>query len=167
MDRVNIDRYLDVEIWTDHSDAEYYVGDNITVHFRVNRDAFVAIYSIDSRGRVSLMYPSDPAEDNFVRGGVTYSLPGPNDDFDLVVSGPEGMENLQIIASRERFPIPNWYNNSGLVFEGDDRHDYMDYLNERYFVRYAGQRFAFDRAVIFVDEQRQHELDMLSKIHRP
>ncbi len=147
-----IDRYLDVEIWTNHSDGDYYEGDNIVISYRTNRDAFVAVYSIDSRGRVSLLFPGEPGRDNFVRGGVTYRLPDGLDDFDLVVSGPEGVENIQIIASRERFPIPDWYPTSGLVCDWDDRHDYMDYLNDRYFVRYGGQRFAYDRTAIFVSE---------------
>ena len=151
-DRGAIDRYLDVEVWTDHADADYYTGDEVVVNFRTNRDAFVAIYSIDSRGLVNLLFPSDPAQDNFVRGSMTYSLPGPDDDFELVLNGPEGSETIQIIASRERFPIPDWYRNSGLVFEGDDIYDYMDWLNGRHFVRYGGQRFAYDRAVIFVNE---------------
>ncbi|RME25561.1 MAG: DUF4384 domain-containing protein, partial [Candidatus Zixiibacteriota bacterium] len=149
---MKIDRYLDVEVWTDRSDAEYYEGDNIVIYFRASRDAFVSIYSIDTRGRVNLLFPSEPDEDNYVRGGVTYALPGDDDDYDLEVSGPEGKEYIQIIASRERFPIPNWYHNSGLIADADDITDYMDYLNSRYFVRYGGQRFAFDRAVIFVEE---------------
>lgn len=151
-DRPKIDRYLDAEVWVDHADGEYYIGDNIVINFRVSRDAFVAVYSVDSRGMVNLLFPSDPGEDNFVRGGETYRLPGQRDDYDLVVNGPEGTENIQIIASREKFPIPNWYHNSGLVCDWDDRYDYMDYLNGRYFIRYDGQRFAYDRAVLFVNE---------------
>ncbi|HUV30241.1 MAG TPA: DUF4384 domain-containing protein [Acidobacteriota bacterium] len=147
-----VDRYLDAEVWTNHYDGEYYEGDNIVIHFRVSRDAFVVIYSIDTRGRVNLLFPADPTQDNFVYGGITNSLPGEDDGYDLMVNGPEGLEHLQIIASRERFSVPNWYHNSGLVFTGDDRYDYMDYLNDQYFVRYDGQRFAYDRAVIFVDE---------------
>jgi len=146
------DRYLDAEVWTDHADCEYYEGNNVRINFRVNRDAFIAIYSIDTRGRVDLLFPAVPTQDNFVYGGVTNTIPRPDDDYDLVVNGPEGMEHIQIIASRDRFPIPNWYHNSGLVFEGDDRYDYMDFLNGKYFVRYDGQRFAYDRAVIFVNE---------------
>ena len=46
-----IDRYLDAEVWTDRSDGEYYVGDRVTINFRISRDAFVAIYTIDTRGR--------------------------------------------------------------------------------------------------------------------
>ncbi len=151
-DRVKVDRYLDVEIWTDHSDGEYYENDNIVVYFRASRDAFVAIYTIDTKGRVSLLFPSSSDEDNFVSGGVTYRLPGDEDSYDLVVTGPEGFENIQIVASREKFPIPNWYHNSGLVCDWDDRYDYMDYLNSEYFVRYGGQRFAYDRAVVYINE---------------
>jgi hypothetical protein len=147
-----IDRYLDVQVWPNRDDGEYYAGDNIVLNFRANRDCFVAVYSVDSRGRVNLLFPSDPSDDNFITGGVTYKLPSGNDKYDLVVNGPKGRENIQIIASRERFPIPNWYNNSGLVFDGDDRDEYMDGLNTRYFVRYPGQRFAYDRAVAFVSE---------------
>lgn len=149
---VKVDRYLDAEVWTNYYDEDYYIGDNIVINFRTSRDAFVAIYSIDTRGQVNLLFPTDPQEDNFVYGGVTNSIPGDRDDYDLVVTGPEGFETIQIIASRERFPIPNWYGNSGLVCEWDDRAEYMDFLNNEYFVRYGGQRFAFDRAVFYVDE---------------
>ena len=146
-----IDRYLDVDVWTDHSDGDYYVGDNIVVHFRTNRDAFVAIYSIDSRGRVNLLFPARAEEDNFVEGDKTYSLPGGRDSYDLVVTAPSGSEQIQAVASRERFPIPDWYQSSGLVCgENDDRDEYLDWLNSTRFVRYGGQRFAYDRATISV-----------------
>ena len=152
MDRPRADRYLDVEVWTDHADGEYYIGDNVSIHFRANRDCFIAIYTIDTRGRVNLLFPTSPNEDNFVLGNETYRLPGAGDNYDLVISGPEGMENIQVIASRDRFPIPSWYHNSGLIADWEDRFAYMDYLNGKYFVRYEGQRFAYDRAVVFVNE---------------
>lgn len=150
--QARIDRYLDADVWTDRDDGEYYDGDRITISYRASRDAFVAIYSIDSRGRVNLLFPAGPGDDNYVVGGVTYSLPGRYDDYDLEVSGPEGREHIQIVASRERFPVPRWWGNSGLVCDWDSREEYMEDLNERYFVRYPGQRFAYDRAVIFVNE---------------
>lgn len=152
LDRLKIDRYLDVEVWTNHSDNEFYEGDNVVINFRANRDAFVAIYSVDSRGRVNLLFPTSAGDENYVRGGVTYSLPDGGDDFDLVVSGPEGVENIQAVASREKFPVPEWYPTSGLVCDWDDRLEFMDYINGQYFVRYDGQRFAFDRTAIYINE---------------
>ena len=155
-DRAQIDRYLAVEVWTGNSDGEYYEGDDIVVYFRANRDAFVAIYSIDTRGRVNLLFPTYPEEDNFIRGGVTYRLPGDDHNYDLEVTGPEGFEHIQIIASRERFDIPNWYRGPELVADTDDRDSYMDWVNANYFVRYGGQRFAYDRAVIYVNEWEEY-----------
>ncbi len=149
---VRIDRYLDAEIWTNHNDNEFYENDNIVLNYRVSRDAFVAIYSIDSRGNVRLLFPTDPNQDNFVRGGETYRLPSGDDNFDLVVNGPAGTESIQMVASQERFPIPNWYHNSGLVADNSDRDDYMDYLDNTYFVRYSGQRFSYDRVAVSVNE---------------
>jgi len=152
LDNVRIDRYLDVEVWTNHLDGDFFVGDNVVINYRASRDAFVAIYSIDTKGRVNLLFPTDPGRDNFVPGGVTNYLPGPDDDFDLVVSGPDGVENIQIIASRERFPIPEWFPVSGLICDWDDRHEFMDNLNGEYFVRYDGQKFAFDRTAMYINE---------------
>ncbi len=163
-DRVRIDRYLNVEIWTNHDDDEFYEGDRVKFHYRVSRDAFVAIYSIDSKGRVNLLFPSRPGYDNYVTGGVTHSLPGRNDDYDLIVNGPNGVENVQIIASREPFPIPDWFDNSGLFCDWDDRHDYMDWVNEEYFVKYEGQRFAYDRTSLYVNEW---EPNYFRPVYRP
>lgn len=147
-----VDRYLDVQVWTNHRDGEFYEGDNITISFMANRDAFVVIYSIDTRGRVEILYPADPGDDNFVTGGVTYRLPSVNSNYDLKVTGPSGTENIQVIASRERIPIPDWYPNSGITTDEEDRSDFMEYINARYFVRYDGQRFAYDRASLYVNE---------------
>jgi hypothetical protein len=147
-----IDRYLDIDVWTNHPDGEFYIGDKVTVNFRTNRDAFVAIYTVDSKGRVNLLYPTAEGGDNYVKGGVTYRIPGNGDDFDLMVTGPKGTENIQAIASRERFAVPDWYPNSGVVLDRDDRFDFMDYVNGRFFGGYDGQRFAFDRSAIYVDK---------------
>jgi hypothetical protein len=150
--QVRIDRYLNVEVWTDHDDGEYYEGDRVSIYFRASRDAFVAVYSIDTKGRVNMLFPNSPSQDNYVVGGVTQSLPGRYDDYDLVVSGPEGVENVQIIASREPFPLPDWYQNSGMFCDWENRHDYMDWVNGQFFVKYGGQRFAYDRTAIYVYE---------------
>ena len=153
--QIKIDRYLDVEVWTNHADNEFYEGDNIVLNFRANRDAFVAIYTIDTKGRVNLLFPASPDDNNYVEGGETYRLPDQSDDFDFVVSGPEGVEHIQIIASKERFPIPDWYPTSGIIDDSQDTFEFMDYINSRYFVKYDGQRFAFDRASVYVNEWEQ------------
>ena len=163
-ERSRVDRYLDVEVWTNHNDGEYYEGDNVVIHYRVNRDAYVVIYSIDTKGRINLVFPADPTENNYVEAGITYRMPNNWDDYELVVSGPEGVENIQIIASRERIPIPDWYPVSGLVCDWDDRYEFMDYINDRYFIKYNGQRIAYDRTAIYVEEWEDY---YFQPVHHP
>ena len=53
------DPKLDVEIWTDNESGKYYEGDDVKIYSRTNRDAYVAVYNIDTDCRVNLIYPSD------------------------------------------------------------------------------------------------------------
>jgi hypothetical protein len=147
------DRFLDVEIWTD--DDEYYEGENIRIYFKADHDCYVAIYNVDTRGGVNLLYPSGGWDSPWIEGGEIYEIPGQYDEFDLTVQGPEGIEYLQIVASREPFPIPDWYDGSGLVCY-DDPFDYMDFINAGYFDCERGCRRAFDITSFRVNEWHRH-----------
>lgn len=124
------DRYLNAEVWTDNN--EYYQGENIKISFRVNKDCYVAVYDIDTRGQVNLIYPTQPGDDGHIQGDRIYRIPEKYDDYELTVRGPAGVEYLQIIASREPLELPDWFNGSGLVCDGDP-YDFMDYINGTYF----------------------------------
>ncbi len=128
--RINQDRYLKAEIWTSNDD--YYEGDNITISFRTNRDAYVAIYNIDTRGNVNLLYPTSPNDDGHIQGDRVYQIPGSGDQYELNVQGPVGTEYLHIVASREPLQIPDWFNGSGLV-SNDAPEYFMDYVDDTYF----------------------------------
>lgn len=143
---------LDVEVWLDNSDGIYYEGENINVHFRASRDCFVALYSVDTRGQLNLLYPIDPQDDGYIQGGEVYSVPGQYADFDLVVTGPEGIEHIQAVASLDRMPIPDWYNGSPERADYDtDRASFVRYINDRYFgCRWDDCVRAFSHATVYV-----------------
>ena len=143
------DRFLDVEIWTDGE--EYYSGDNIRISFQADENCYVAIYNIDTRGRVNLLFPDSPAEDNWIEGNRIYRLPAGYDDYQLTVHGPEGIEFLHIIASRHPFPIPDWFGGSGLVCD-DDPYDFIDYIDAVYFACEGNCAQAFDLTSFTVNE---------------
>ncbi len=148
---IEYDPTLDVEVWTDNESGEFYEGDEIHIYFRTNRDAYVAVYNIDTEGRVNLIYPFDQNDDPFIEGGRIYRIPGPDADYDLLIDGPAGSENIQIIASRRPFPIPNWYAGTGLVADRD-RYDFMDYINNMYFGCRSGCPRALDNVSYVVKE---------------
>jgi len=127
---INRDRYLDVQIWTDND--EYYEGDQMTISFRSNNDCYVAIYNIDTRGRVNLIFPTDPGDSPRIRGGKIYQLPDRDDNYQFSVQGPAGTEYLEVVASNDPFPIPDWYNGSGIVCN-DDPYNFANFINADYF----------------------------------
>ncbi len=149
---IKYDRYLDVEIWTD--DDEYYDGENISIQFRANKDCYVVVYNIDTRGNVNLLYPSDQWDDDKIERDRIYSIPNSQDDYELTVRGPEGIEYIQVVASRTPIRIPDWDNGFDMVATGDPL-DFLDYINAVYFGCDDGCSLAFDMALFTVDEWQE------------
>ncbi|GAB4315913.1 MAG: hypothetical protein Kow0059_08230 [Candidatus Sumerlaeia bacterium] len=89
---------IDLRIWTDHTD--YYPGDRIRVYFQSNRNAWVYIFNVDTRGRTYQIFPNYFDQDNFVQGRWRYSIPDRH--YELIVTGPPGVEHLKIVAVPER-----------------------------------------------------------------
>src|SRR3970282_175673 len=115
---------LDIDVWVDRGNgATYNPGEDIRIHFRTTRDAFVVIYNVDTRGYVHLLYPYDYRDSRFAEGRRTYSIPSSRDDYDLIVDGPAGTERIVAIASWDPFDLPNlgWYS------EEDENYDEEDY----------------------------------------
>ncbi|MGD8396579.1 MAG: DUF4384 domain-containing protein [Candidatus Eiseniibacteriota bacterium] len=94
-------RPLAATVWTDRGrDSIYRIGDPVEVRFRVDDDAYVCVYDIDTEGRVRVLFPAHPDEDGFVPGGLTLAVPDADAGYDLVASGPPGIELVGIVASR-------------------------------------------------------------------
>lgn len=149
---------LDIDVWVDNEDGIYYEGESITIFFHANRDCFVAIYSLDTRGNINLLYPADPWDNGFVYGGEVYAIPADYDDYELIVTGPEGIEHIQAIASPAEMVIPDWFGGSPVRSDRyDDTEDFLDFINGKYFVGSRENRFrAFDRTTVYVKAHRYY-----------
>lgn len=79
----------------------YPPNSSLKILFKLNRQAYVYIYNIDSEGRVNLIFPNKYDKDNFVSSGE-HTLPGKG--YSLVLNKLKGIEFLQAIASQD--PIP-------------------------------------------------------------
>jgi len=51
-------------------------GDRAKVRLRLIEDGYVIVLRADADGRVRVLFPLDPGDDNFIRGGRDYELPG-------------------------------------------------------------------------------------------
>lgn len=149
---------LDVDVWVDNDDGIYYEGESITVFFQASQDCFLALYSLDTRGNVSLLYPVNPWDNGFVSGGEVYAVPGDYDDYELIVTGPEGIEHIQAVASLEEMEIPDWHDSApSLSGSNDDPEDFLEYLNNRYFTtRWENRDRAMDHLTVYVKAPRYY-----------
>lgn len=85
---------LTIEIGVDKT--RYSPGERLKLYFNLSRDAYVYIYDIDTEGEVRLIFPNAFVRDSFVKAGK-YTLPDKR--YSFVVSGPEGVEFIQAIAT--------------------------------------------------------------------
>ncbi len=66
-----------VELWTNRGDGAVYTrGERVRLYFRLDQDAYVTIFRVDTDGRIRVLFPRDPWEDNFARGGRDYQVDG-------------------------------------------------------------------------------------------
>ena len=63
-----------IEVWTNRGDDPYGSGQSVRVYFRADQDAYVTVLRVDTDGRVRVLFPREPGEDNFARGGRDYEV---------------------------------------------------------------------------------------------
>ncbi len=81
---------LQVSLWVDH--GAYAVGDSITIHYSVNKAAYVYIWDIQPDGVATRLLPGTLGSSNFVSAG-DHTLSGG------MIAPPLGTEYLQIMAT--------------------------------------------------------------------
>src|SRR6266516_1643178 len=105
-----------VEVWTDRGDDPYATGQGVRVHFRTAQDAYVTILRIDTDGRVRVLFPREPWEDNFARGGRDYEVPGRDSRDAFSIDDYAGVGYIFAVVARDAF-----------VYDALQSHDHWDY----------------------------------------
>jgi hypothetical protein len=78
------------------------MGQEIVVRFSGARDAFAALYDIDSTGAVTLLFPNASAKNNRLQSGQIYS----GDSWGLVASGTPGRERMFLLVALSNDQLP-------------------------------------------------------------
>lgn len=96
-------------IWTDK--ANYQIGERVNIGFRVNRDSFAYVFSIDASGVVRMIFPNIYSNDNRMRANQSYSLPD-NNKYNLSIGGPAGTDQLVLISTPSKIKDTDWLRRS-------------------------------------------------------
>ena len=88
-----------------NNDRHFRRGDRTKVQVRVDDDGYLLVLHADPDGRVRVLFPLDPSDDNFVRGGRSYEIRGRGDReaFSVDVSSGDGAVYAAISRDPFRF----------------------------------------------------------------
>src|SRR5947207_12229574 len=78
-----------VKVWLNH-DNYFQRGDKARVNVRLADDGYVLVLRADAEGRVRVLFPLDPSNDDFVRGHETIEVRGRGDREAFFVDDREG-----------------------------------------------------------------------------
>ena len=91
-----------ISVWLNQDDP-YQRSDQARVYFKSDRDAYVTVIRIDTDGRMRVLFPIDPWEDNFARGDRTFEVLGRDRDEAFRVDDYPGVGYIFAIASSDPF----------------------------------------------------------------
>ncbi len=100
-----------VEVWTNRGDDPYHTGQRARVFLLADGDAYVTIFRVDTDGRVRVLFPREPWEDGFVRGGRQFEIQGRDQDAFAIDDYP-GVGYVFGVAAADPF-------NYGPIMTGD------------------------------------------------
>jgi len=103
-----------IKVWLNHDD--YRRGDKARVNVKVAEDGYLVVLRADGEGRVRVLFPLDPSDDAFIRGGETIEVRGRGDREAFYVDEQQG--SGLVLAARSTVP---------LKFDEFVRGDHWDY----------------------------------------
>ncbi len=91
-----------VKVWvTDEKRQDFKIGEKIFFNFYSERDCYLILLNLDSKGNFHIVFPNRYHRENFIRGGKTKTIPDEVMGFELEFGEPEGEEVIKAIATRE------------------------------------------------------------------
>jgi len=66
-----------VKVWL--NDASFERGDRAKVYVKADRDGYVVVLHAEPDGRVRVLFPLDPTDDDYIKAGETYEVRGRGD----------------------------------------------------------------------------------------
>jgi hypothetical protein len=81
----------------------YERGDRARVTVNIRDDGYLVVLHLDADGLVRVLFPIDPGDDNFVRGGQSYEIRGRGDRDAFTINASSGTGTVYAAWSAEPF----------------------------------------------------------------
>jgi hypothetical protein len=91
-----------IQIWI-NNDRRFFPGDRGKVQVRTEGDGYLIVLHADPDGNLRVLFPLDPSDDNFVRGGRKYEIRGRGDRESFDVDTRTGHGTIYAAVSKSAF----------------------------------------------------------------
>src|SRR5437762_7495468 len=82
---------------------QYSAGDKARVYVRSAQDGYLVVLHADPAGRVRVLFPVDPGDDDFIRAGKKFEVRSRNNREGFQVEGTEGSGLVFAAVSTDPF----------------------------------------------------------------
>jgi len=91
-----------IRIWLS-DDGRYQRGDQAGVQVKTRDDGYLLVLNVDPDGRLRVLFPLDPGDDDFIRGGKKYQIVARGGRNGFTVSNRSGQGTVYAAVSRAPF----------------------------------------------------------------
>ena len=95
-------RRSDIRLFLTPGKRDYRLKDYLTIRLEADRDCYITLFNWEADGTFKQLFPNKYDTDNFIRAGSSIDFPTRNSNFDIRLSGPEGIERLKLVAVRSK-----------------------------------------------------------------
>jgi len=82
---------------------QFTAGDYARVYVQTDQDGYLVVLHADAEGRIRVLYPLDPSDDDFVRGGKKLEVRGRADRDAFQIEGNEGSGTVLAAVAPDAF----------------------------------------------------------------
>jgi len=91
-----------IQIWISN-DRRFLPGDRAKVQVRTRDDGYLLVFHSDPDGHLRVLFPIDPGDDNFVRGGRKYEIRGRGGRESFTVDDHRGRGTIYAVVSHDPY----------------------------------------------------------------
>lgn len=121
---------FNIKVWTEKGEyhgardisvaprnQSYKIGDKINLYFRSDMDCYLTLLNLGTSGKMTVLFPNAIFQDNSIKGGKTYAIPGEDYPFDYILNGPSGTERIKAIGTLNRINLMDMKLNKDEIFK--------------------------------------------------
>jgi TolB-like protein len=94
---------FNVKVWTNKN--EYQVGDKLVFSVKAEENGYLTLLDINPKGNVTVIFPNQFHQNNYIQAGITYQVPSPNYGFEFAIQEPPGLERVKAIVTRKKVSL--------------------------------------------------------------